>query len=382
MPAPAAQPRLRRRIEFAIRLAAPVLDLTLAVGERLSRLLEREDPDYVPARLPLEGESAPRGLRRHAERTRLAMCATAMSADEQLRYEAAVKPRQAVIAAVAAVLLVGAAAIQLAGHPHEGQRADARPDHRPQALPARSDRRDRQRPRAAGAGGDARVPVPHHPRAQPGPAHLHPVARARRRRRRRRHGDRLRGRHRQQGLDLRQPRRSDLPAGQPPDELRRAAGAAVPRPGVGARARGRLRAHLAERDAGRAAHPLHGLPGHLHRHPRAVPDRLPGPGGAGVLAAGARLPAHRPLAVRRAAELAQRPGRGVAVGGRAARAADEGGRARGGGRGARRAGRRPRSTPKPCRPPAASRPRPEPGARTRPTRTRATTPKRKRKKRR
>jgi hypothetical protein len=40
---------------------------------------------------------------------------TAMSADEQLRYEAAVKPRQAVIAAAAAVLLVGAAAIQLAG---------------------------------------------------------------------------------------------------------------------------------------------------------------------------------------------------------------------------------------------------------------------------
>ena len=42
---------------------------------------------------------------------------TAMSADEELRYEAATKPRQAVIAAAAAVLLVAAAAIQLAG-PH------------------------------------------------------------------------------------------------------------------------------------------------------------------------------------------------------------------------------------------------------------------------
>jgi hypothetical protein len=39
----------------------------------------------------------------------------AMSADEQLRYEARTKPRQAVIAALAAVLLVAAAAIQLAG---------------------------------------------------------------------------------------------------------------------------------------------------------------------------------------------------------------------------------------------------------------------------
>ena len=42
---------------------------------------------------------------------------TAMSADEELRYEAATRHRQAVIAAVAAVLLVGAAAIQLSG-PH------------------------------------------------------------------------------------------------------------------------------------------------------------------------------------------------------------------------------------------------------------------------
>jgi hypothetical protein len=57
--------QLRRRIELGIRLAAPALDLALAVGERLSRLLEREEPDYVPARLPLDGESAPRGLRRH-----------------------------------------------------------------------------------------------------------------------------------------------------------------------------------------------------------------------------------------------------------------------------------------------------------------------------
>jgi len=61
-------PVLRRRIELAIRLAAPLLDLALAVGERVSRVLDREEPGYVPARMPYEGESAPRGLRSGAPR--------------------------------------------------------------------------------------------------------------------------------------------------------------------------------------------------------------------------------------------------------------------------------------------------------------------------
>jgi hypothetical protein len=58
---------LRGRIELAIRLAAPVLDLVLAVGDRVSRLITRDDPNYVPARMRSEGESAPRGIapRRH-----------------------------------------------------------------------------------------------------------------------------------------------------------------------------------------------------------------------------------------------------------------------------------------------------------------------------
>jgi hypothetical protein len=54
---------LRGRIEAGIRLAAPFLDLLLAVGERVSRLISPDDPDYVPARMRSEGESAPRGLR-------------------------------------------------------------------------------------------------------------------------------------------------------------------------------------------------------------------------------------------------------------------------------------------------------------------------------
>jgi hypothetical protein len=55
-------PRLRARIELMIRVAAPALDLLLAVGDRVSRVLERDDPSYVPPRMPHAGESAPRGL--------------------------------------------------------------------------------------------------------------------------------------------------------------------------------------------------------------------------------------------------------------------------------------------------------------------------------
>jgi hypothetical protein len=46
-----------------IKLVSPALDLMLAVGERVSCVLARDDPDYPPARMSYEGESAPRGLR-------------------------------------------------------------------------------------------------------------------------------------------------------------------------------------------------------------------------------------------------------------------------------------------------------------------------------
>jgi hypothetical protein len=59
----APNPKLRRRIELGIRVIAPALDLMLLVGDRVSRLLEPDDPNYVPARMPRDGESAPRGLR-------------------------------------------------------------------------------------------------------------------------------------------------------------------------------------------------------------------------------------------------------------------------------------------------------------------------------
>jgi hypothetical protein len=59
----APNPQLSKRVEAVIRVLAPPLDLLLAVGERVARVLAPADPEYVPARMPLDGESAPRGLR-------------------------------------------------------------------------------------------------------------------------------------------------------------------------------------------------------------------------------------------------------------------------------------------------------------------------------
>jgi hypothetical protein len=55
---------LLRRVERLIGVLAPLLDLLLAVGDRASRMLERDDRDYAPPRMAREGDSAPRGLRR------------------------------------------------------------------------------------------------------------------------------------------------------------------------------------------------------------------------------------------------------------------------------------------------------------------------------
>ena len=43
----------RGRIEAVLRLAAPVLDLYLAAGDRLARAVERDDLDWVPPRTAL-----------------------------------------------------------------------------------------------------------------------------------------------------------------------------------------------------------------------------------------------------------------------------------------------------------------------------------------
>ena len=47
----ASQLRTRRRVESVIRLMAPALDVVLAVGDRVSRIVERDDPEYYPPRV-------------------------------------------------------------------------------------------------------------------------------------------------------------------------------------------------------------------------------------------------------------------------------------------------------------------------------------------
>lgn len=50
----------RGRIEAAIRLARPVLDLVLAAGDRVSRTVEREDLDWTPPRAVSKSSSQAR----------------------------------------------------------------------------------------------------------------------------------------------------------------------------------------------------------------------------------------------------------------------------------------------------------------------------------
>ena len=52
------QLRRRERIESLIRVAAPALNLVLAVGERISKLVEPEDHEYYPPR-PTPNTSEP-----------------------------------------------------------------------------------------------------------------------------------------------------------------------------------------------------------------------------------------------------------------------------------------------------------------------------------
>jgi len=54
------QLRTRQRIEGIIRLAAPALDLVLAVGERISKIVEPEDVEYYPPRVTRESAPPPR----------------------------------------------------------------------------------------------------------------------------------------------------------------------------------------------------------------------------------------------------------------------------------------------------------------------------------
>jgi hypothetical protein len=60
----------RDRVEAVIGFAAPALDLALNAGERVSRILSREDSDYYPIRPAGESfelEAARRGATRRTD---------------------------------------------------------------------------------------------------------------------------------------------------------------------------------------------------------------------------------------------------------------------------------------------------------------------------
>jgi hypothetical protein len=62
------QRRTRDRVESLIRLMAPGLNLVLAAGERISRIVEPDDYEYYPIRTSLpEGDEQPKKER--AERS-------------------------------------------------------------------------------------------------------------------------------------------------------------------------------------------------------------------------------------------------------------------------------------------------------------------------
>lgn len=60
------QLRNRERAETVIGFVAPALNLILAVGDRLSRIVEREDQEYYPPRPRAGAEPPPAAVRRDA----------------------------------------------------------------------------------------------------------------------------------------------------------------------------------------------------------------------------------------------------------------------------------------------------------------------------
>ena len=54
------QLRTRQRIEGLIKVMSPGLDVVLAVGERISRIVEREDVEYYPPRVTRESAPPPK----------------------------------------------------------------------------------------------------------------------------------------------------------------------------------------------------------------------------------------------------------------------------------------------------------------------------------
>jgi hypothetical protein len=62
------QRRTRERFETLIRFMAPGLNLVLAAGERLSRIVEPDDHEYYPIRSTLPGGDDERPKEERADR--------------------------------------------------------------------------------------------------------------------------------------------------------------------------------------------------------------------------------------------------------------------------------------------------------------------------
>ena len=92
------QRRRRDQIETVIRLMTPALNLVLAAGERLSRIVEPDDPDYYPVRAP-SPEPPPKPEARRPATNR-------MTREEQLEFESQYAPRVAVAAFASGILAV------------------------------------------------------------------------------------------------------------------------------------------------------------------------------------------------------------------------------------------------------------------------------------
>jgi hypothetical protein len=58
------QLRTRERVESVIHLLAPGLNLVLAVGERVSKIVEPDDPEFIPARVEGGEQRTPTGIGR------------------------------------------------------------------------------------------------------------------------------------------------------------------------------------------------------------------------------------------------------------------------------------------------------------------------------
>ena len=62
------QRRTQERVETLIRIMAPGLNLVLAAGERLSRIVEPDDHEYYPVRTTLPGGEDERPKEERADR--------------------------------------------------------------------------------------------------------------------------------------------------------------------------------------------------------------------------------------------------------------------------------------------------------------------------